>query len=131
MESEECVTIKIASSSNLHHQKKQYHHQKEKFRFLTNRTFNGPRNPNWRSSPKSFVTRSSFPDCSFFQRTPPPSHSSPPPPPPPPPPSAPACPMVTPMQVSPRQDRQAWDSNSTAKQCSAPLDDSSPSPTSL
>ena len=90
------VMIKISSSSSIN-QKQSFKNSKEKFRFLTSRTLNGSRQPNWRVPPSSnensyAVIRKSFPDIEFFRRTPPPNHVAPPSPlslapttPPPPP----------------------------------------------
>ena len=74
--------IKISSNTN----QKKFHHPNEKFRFHSTRTFQGSNNSNWRAPENhqeaSSVTRTSFPDISFFRSTPPPSDTAPPPPPP-------------------------------------------------
>ena len=66
------VLIKIALTPNIN--QLQFHHPKEKFRFLTTRTLHGSQTPNWRA-PKSYNENSvpnqtSFPDISFFRNTP-------------------------------------------------------------
>ena len=83
-ESGGAIVIKISSD-----RKYQFNQSQEKFRFHTNRTFNGSSNKNWRLpqnfSEHSFHKRPSFPDLTFFQSTPPPKRLIPTPPKSPPP----------------------------------------------